>query len=339
MGSATIPTTQFSTREFEDWRESIDVVFDVERPPDEARQEFSAHVDAFQLGDIVVTSAELDGQRYVRSPAKLRRDGMDHFVLNLYRTGGWQAQTAFGEFEGTKGQVSVLDLASDLISDEPASSLVALFVPRSLLETRLPNLGALHGRAPAGPYGVFLAEYLDLLAKRLPTLPATNEQALGRATCEMLIACLGPSLANVEAARPALELVLRRRAERYIEERLKWDKLDVDAISGAIGVSRRTLFRLFENAGGVQHYIQNRRLEGVRQELVDFGEVRRISEIAAEYGFRRSDHFARVFKRRFGHSASDARDCVLCNQQVDARSYTEAGEWTGFGAWIKQLGA
>ncbi len=72
---------------------------------------------------------------------------MDHFVLNLYHTGGWKAQTSCGEFEGTKGQVSVLDLESDLISDDAACNLVALFAPRSLLETRLPNLGALHGHA------------------------------------------------------------------------------------------------------------------------------------------------------------------------------------------------
>ncbi len=34
----------------------------------------------------------------------------------------------------------------------------------------------------------------------------------------MLAACLAPSLANVEAVRPGLELVLLRRAKRYIDE-------------------------------------------------------------------------------------------------------------------------
>nr|WP_234890076.1 hypothetical protein [Sinorhizobium medicae] len=76
---------------------------------------------------------------------------MDHFVLNLYRTGGWRAETARGEFEGRAGQVSVLDLSCELISDEPDCHLVALFLPRSLIEDRLPNLGGLHGSAPTDP--------------------------------------------------------------------------------------------------------------------------------------------------------------------------------------------
>ena len=83
-----------------------------------------------------------------------------------YRTGGWRAETARGEFEGRAGQLSVLDLSCELISDEPNCHLVILFLPRSLIEDRLPNLGGLHGSAPTGPYAMLLAEYLDMLARR-----------------------------------------------------------------------------------------------------------------------------------------------------------------------------
>lgn len=164
----------------------IDVVFDVERPLEDAGTAFEADVEAFHLGDVVLTAASLGEQRYVRSAARVRRDGMDHFVLNLYRTGGWRAQTVRGDFTGTAGQVSVLDLASELVSDEPHADLVALFVPRSLLEDRLPNLGALQGNTPNGPSGVLLAEYMDLLARRLPTLPEGDGQAL----CQPRARCL-----------------------------------------------------------------------------------------------------------------------------------------------------
>jgi hypothetical protein len=34
----------------------------------------------------------------------------------------------------------------------------------------------------------------------------------------------------------------------------------------------------------------------------------RISEVAAEFGFLRSDHFARAFRHQLGHSARDVRD-------------------------------
>lgn len=308
MGRSTIPSTEFSTREFEVWRETISVVFDVQHTSTGGVATFHADFEAFQLGDMVVTNARLGQQRYVRKAAQARRDGIDHLVLNLYRAGGWQAQTARGEFSGQAGQVSILDLSCDLVSDEPCSDLVTLFVPRSMLEGELPNISALHGSAPIGPHARLLAEYIDMLARHLTTMPDGNQHALSRATCEMVAACVEPSLENREAARPGLELVLRRRADRFIDAQISSATLSTDAICIATGVSRRALYRLFEPDGGVQHYIQSRRLERIYAALTDAGDTRRISEIAAEFGFVRSDHFATAFKRRFGHSAKEARE-------------------------------
>ncbi|GGC68279.1 helix-turn-helix domain-containing protein [Chelatococcus reniformis] len=307
MEPSTVSSAHFSTGQFDAWRESIAVVFDVEPPVQGGALPFDANVEAFQLADMVVTDARLGEQRYVRSPARSRSDGMDHFVFNLYRTGGWRAQTAQGEFKGRAGQVSVLDLARDLISDEPTSDLVSLFVPRFLVEDSLPNLSGLHGRAPTGPHAALLADYIDLLARRLPTLPSGHEQALSRATCDMLAACLQPSLVGLEAARPGLELVLLRRAKRFINAHLASAELNSDGVCQAVGVSRRTLYRLFEEEGGVQHYIQSSRLARIRLILVDPNDTRRISEIAGAFGFSRSDHFARAFKHQFGLSPSEAR--------------------------------
>jgi AraC-like DNA-binding protein len=335
---STIPSTQFSTQHFDDWREGIAPVFDVEPPAYDVATGFGANVKAFQLGDMVVTDAHVGDQRYIRSRSRVRRDGLDHFLLNLYRTGGWRAQTSDGEFEGTAGQVTVLDLARELISDEPDSDLVALFVPRNLLEERLPDLAALHGRAPTGPYARLLAEYLNLLARRLPGLPMGDGRALSRATCEILAACLQPSLAGLEAARPGLELVLRRRAKRFIEAHLASPGLNADTVCHAMGVSRRTLYRLFDQEGGVQRYIQGRRLERIRSALSDPMNTRRISEVAAEFGFLRSDHFARAFRQQYGYSAREVRDLSRGLVAAPARP-AAAGTWQDFDDWIRSLHA
>ncbi|MGI6853310.1 helix-turn-helix domain-containing protein [Mesorhizobium sp. 1B3] len=339
MGPSTIASAQFSTRQFDVWRDSIAVVFDVERRSQDAGTAFNADVEAFQLGDMVVTSASLDEQRYLRSSTRIRRDGMDQFVLNLYRTGGWRSQTSRGDFAGTAGQVCVLDLACELVSDEPPSDLVALFIPRSLLEDRLPDLAALHGNAPSGAYALLLAEYMDLLARRLPTLPAGDEHALNRATCEMLTACLAPSLEGVEAARPGLEMVLQRRAKRFIEKHINSTELDPDTICNAVGVSRRTLYRLFDQEGGVQRYVQTRRLERIRLALADPKETRRISEVAAEFGFLRGDHFARAFKQHYGQSARDIRYLRLQPETGTETSPSKLDETQGFDDWIRALHA
>lgn len=337
MGQSTVPSTHFSTDDFEIWREIVSVAYDVQRRY-EPTKSFVAKVNAFQLGDMVVTDARLGEQRYIRSSGQARRDGTDHFVLNLYRTGGWKSQTTDGDFEGVCGQICLIDLARDLVSDEPDCNLVAVFVPRTLLEDRLPNISALHGRAPIGPHAAFLADYLDLLARRLPALPAGDEQALSRAICEMVAACLQPTLSGLEAARPSLELVLHHRARRFIDAHLQSPTLSVDAICSAIGASRRTLYRLFDHEGGVQHYIQCRRLECIRAALIDPRETRRISDVAASYGFARSDHFARAFKSHFGITASDARFARSDEAKTATAPLSERpSAGTKFERWIREL--
>ncbi|MEZ0171148.1 helix-turn-helix domain-containing protein [Microvirga sp. TS319] len=174
---------------------------------------------------------------------------------------------------------------------------------------------------------------------RLPSLPMGDGRVLSRATCEILTACLQPSLAGVEAARPGLELLLRRRAMRFIESRLASATLNAVAVCHAVGVSRRTLYRLFDQEGGVQRYIQARRLERVHSALIDPADTQRISEVAAGFGFLRTDHFARAFRQQFGQSASDARNQSRGPEVDPAASPIESGTWRDFDDWIRTLHA
>ena len=185
-----------------------------------------------------------------------------------------------------------------------------MILPREMLEDRLPNVAMLHGSAPVGPYADLLADYFELLARRLPSLPASAGDDLARATCDILVACLSPSLANTEAARPQMGTLLARRAKQHIERNLSLPGLSPDSIAAGLGVSRRTLYRVFEPGGGIRKYIQSRRLDRVRGALADQGHRRKISEIAADYGFTRADYFARAFKRQFGLSPAEARRAV-----------------------------
>lgn len=340
MNGSSIQRTHFSTRDFDTWRQTIDVMFEVEPPKHAVMRPFEVSVDAFQLGEIVLTDARLGDQRYSRSSARARRDGMDHFAFNLYRRGSWQVQTEQGEFQGHTGQISVLDLTHSHISDEPETEIVSLFVPRSLIDAQLPNLSALHGNAPSGPYANLLYEYITLLARQLPDLVTGDGSSLSRATRQMLVACLSPSSECLENARPALEMVLLRRVKRFIDLHLETTNLTAEVVSNALHVSRRTLSRLFQTEGGVQHYIQTMRLERIRKLLSDPNETRRIYEVAATFGFLRSDHFARAFKNQFGYSPREARseaDHLRSPTWLNHSSGKTMMASAGFDDWIRAL--
>jgi AraC-like DNA-binding protein len=201
-----------------------------------------------------------------------------------------------------------------------------------LLEDRIPGIEALHGRALIGPYADLLADYFQLLARNLPNVSSGIADDLARATCDMLVVCLTPSLTAAERAWGPLEAVLLRRAKRYIESQLCSPELSPDTIAASLSVSRRTLYRVFEPFRGIHKYVQQRRLERVRQALTDRGTRRNISEIAADYGF------ARAFKLQFGISPAEARGLMVDKSTAPAETIHVARNDDGFDKRIRELG-
>ena len=311
MQQSAIVSSHFSTNglrasdQFDAWREYISVIFDVVSRREHSSDGFIASIDAFQLGDILVAVSNLEAQRYIRSTRRIHGDQIDHFQISLYTSGGWDCDSIVGPVHGQAGQICVVDLAQPLVSDEPHSDIITVIVPRDLLEYRLPDISTLHGRSPTGPFAAVLADYFGLLARRLPTLVGENADEMDRATCDMLVACLRPSIANSEIARNQIDAVLARRAKRQIERELTSPDLSVESITKFLGVSRRTLYRVFEPTGGIQKYILGKRLDSARNALLDHTHRQKISEIAEEFGFTRMDYFSRVFKNRFGQSPAD----------------------------------
>jgi AraC-like DNA-binding protein len=97
------------------------------------------------------------------------------------------------------------------------------------------------------------------------------------------------------------------RARAYIQHNLLEPSLNPARISEALGVSRSTLYRLFEPLGGVTGYVWERRLQLARAALLDPKRVRRISEIAFQCGFSSEAHFSRSFRKAFNIRPSDLR--------------------------------
>jgi len=88
---------------------------------------------------------------------------------------------------------------------------------------------------------------------------------------------------------------------QFIEIHLDRPELSVALLLKNFGVSRASLFRIFEEFGGVRQYISDRRL--MRAVLdISKGERRRgeISVIAEKWGFSSHANFNRAVQRKFG---------------------------------------
>ena len=95
----------------------------------------------------------------------------------------------------------------------------------------------------------------------------------------------------------------RQRVECLIEERLGSAMLTVSALCRWTGMSRSSLYRLFDGDGGVQCVIRARRLARVAEEL-RAGTTDKLAVVAERWGFCDAAYLARVFREVHGVTPS-----------------------------------
>jgi AraC-like DNA-binding protein len=102
---------------------------------------------------------------------------------------------------------------------------------------------------------------------------------------------------------------MRRRIETYVGANIDDPELSIDAIAGALGCSRRYLYKAFgSRPETLGEMIWRLRLERCAQMLSGrAAEDGTITEIAFASGFNSSTHFSRLFRARYGMTARDWR--------------------------------
>lgn len=325
---AALPTTVFSTEpltgedRFSAWRESISVLFDVAPHSKCEEPGFAASVDATHLGEVLVGKLRFDGQQFSRSRPRIARDGLDHYLVQAYRKGGFvgQIDEGAGEISVGAGDIVIFDLRRSQHTYARASEQLTLVLPRMLLDQQLGSESeSLHGTVLSSreALGGILSDHLDSLERRLPTLSPQHVAPVVQATAQMVAACAKPSLAKksapvngVSRLQAAPPEVLTECIQRHIGQHLS-EPLTADSLCQTFGISRATLYRLFKPYEGVSHYIQLRRLRRAYYEVASPRSSRLgVGEIAARVGFVSEAHFSRAFRAEFGMRPSDVRQLV-----------------------------
>ena len=336
----SIPVSRFATSLLarhevsQIWHETMSSVFESALPAD-GPGEFQADLTIWHLGDLLVSRTFIGEQSFSRSLAKARRDDLDHYLVQFYCDGGYEGQAAGNDFRVKAGDVSIIDLARATHTHALASHTTTLVVPRHLIATQSKDL---HGLVLRGACGKLLADHLQALTQRLPGSTLSEAPAISSGTVNMISAMLAPTVDNLEMASETVADTLRERAKNYIERQLTTPNLSPDSIGKAIGISRPTLYRIFENYGGVASFIMSRRLEHVRRQLRDPTERRRIGELSEAVGFRDSVSFIRAFKRVYSMTPRDYREASTRNLTLLRLAGAESTDgMPRFDVWINSL--
>ncbi|MCX7515284.1 helix-turn-helix domain-containing protein [Frateuria hangzhouensis] len=287
---------------------------DVERTGDP----FFARVRAWRLDRSLLFVREYGGVRH-RRRERIAQDNFDHFVLHHVVAGELIGGDIDAPVRVRPGETLVLDTRKAMENGARDVRLITVSLARDAVRAAAGSLDGLHGHKIGEPEGALLAALLRTLATHAANLSPGVQPAVTRSLVDLLSVAINPvgSAARTDFYR--LEFVRREAAQRLIETRLADRDFGVQDITRDIGISRASLYRLFEAQGGVARFIQLRRLQHLRDRLDDRAfDNQSLAALAPLSGFSGESHASRLFKQVFGISPSAYRAASIRGAQTQA---------------------
>lgn len=304
------------------WRDRLSALVDLPVTRAGIADGFHGTIDGWRIGDLAVSRSDADPMRQDRTIARISTDPMAYFVFHVLLDGTMRAECgigARGRFEQRRPGVLVMDSNQVSRLDRAKCRVMLLFVPRYLVQSVVPDAEALHGRLLEFevPDDTLIPAQLLALWRALPTLDTAQAYAAIRECALLILATFCRKSGYCGDVRVVQRTALFSQARRYIESCLHAPQLTPEMVLEASGLSRPTLYRLFEHEGGLAAYIRGRRLR-MAAETLSSQPGRPVSEIAYSLGFQSAAAFNHAFRRAFERSPREFRAAAAAERTARA---------------------
>jgi AraC family transcriptional activator of tynA and feaB len=288
------------------WREQLHKVcgrFDTKAGDDV--EGFFGGITVGRIGTMAVVDVATNAQALRKSAQDVRAEDGQHFFL-IYQQAGNSVLLQHGKQAALgPGDCALIDSRySSEFRYLGGMRHLSFHLPCDALEQRMP------GRQPRicetiradQPLGNVLGGFIDQIAAKHLLFDARESLAVGDA----LLSMLAPLSQDVEQHGGSLRDYARVVA--YIEGHLQDDLLP-ECIARHVGVSVRSLYRLFEERSQrLGTYVREARLKRCAEQLrASSHRDENLTCIAHRWGFKDSAHFSRTFRAYFGVSPRDYR--------------------------------
>lgn len=261
---------------------------------------FFARVRSWRLDRGLLFARAYGGVRHLRTQ-RVAADGFNHFVLHHVVAGTLCSGPAGAPMPVAAGQTLLLDAGKPMESTTDAVELITVSLARGAVRAAAGGLDGLHGCLIDARDGAMLSAFLRALVEQIASLPAGVQPTMTRVLIDLLSAAINPGSVGARLEFYRLEYVRREAVQRLIDARLADRAFGVADITRETGISRPSLYRLFDAHGGVLRFIQQRRLQLLRSRLDQRAFDRHaLAELAPMCGFAGESHASRLFKQAFG---------------------------------------
>ena len=290
------------------------------------------------VGDMLLTSSVLPIREVSRTKALVRSAPLDQYCIQVsLAPTGMEVEVEGIESRAAPGQPVFLDLCQPFKTRQGTGRSLQAFVSKPVFHQLFGPCESLHGTSLQGASAAVLVDHLKAVADCLDALPAANAPGLALGTLHLVAGATALARQVRGDDRAKADAALMRQACRLIDERLCDAELTIEQIAGALRISRATLYRLFEEGGGVARHIKERRLERIHA-ILSAADPQRpcLSSIAEEYGFKSGGDFSRAFLGHFGYRPSEVVPRAASPKGADSGDFASAashrlGDWLAGG--------
>lgn len=224
----------------------------------------------------------------------------DQIHVHRYARGRASVQTAGLPVESETGEITLLDFSRPFTAVFSASDCHSFFVPHTAINYQPSDTNHAPVYGAASPIGRLIGQEMDDLLGQLKAGATT----INPTDIKRFLGCvevgMTPQRATQSArieARNSLKLAIMK----FVEDRLEFPQLSVTLILQNFGVSRASLYRMFDAEDGVRNYIRRRRLYRAVSTIAENPLKRgQIHAAAEQWGFSSDKSFNRMVRREFG---------------------------------------
>jgi len=291
--------------DYERWRDAVRSLCGRYTPGGIEPETFGGRARAGSICGFVTVNLSCNAPRVERTDRDFRSDGMEHYCAIFQMAGQSTVVQNDHAVELAVGDVALVDAARPVtyVSEKRNGRWLSLQLPRQSLISHLgfePE-GGLCGDSETLA-GRLCFRLIHDAASECDSSPASAEPYMQLAIYDLLGALfVAPDLPTIRSHTDKLF----KRVCGIIKDRFADPDFSPREVAAGAGISLRYLQKLFTARGSTcTHFIHSVRLDHAARQLHRRGSLNTsqpISEIAYASGFGNYTHFARQFRRRFGH--------------------------------------